>query len=121
MPTPQPILIWYPDNSPDGRRDDRWFVCKRDMPACGGVWRELGKHYRAEAWPAGSKSPPGTYFACRKTAQRQLERWLRAHPWVLELDVRGHGCTKAKPPPLPNWRVTQYLRLTSEAPPVGAR
>lgn len=103
-------LLWYQDRSPDGRRDDRWFVSKRDMPACGGVWRELGR-YRAEAWPAGSKDPPGAYYASRSVAQRQLERWLRAHPHVLELDVRGHRGTKAKPPPLPDWRMAQYLRL----------
>lgn len=109
--TPAPAtLLWHPDRSPDGRRNDRWFVAKRDMPACGGVWRELGR-YRAEAWPAGSKSPPGAYYATRATAQRHLERWLRAHTHVLELDVKGHRGTKAKPPPLPDWRIAQYLRV----------
>lgn len=80
------------------------------MPACGGVWRERGR-YRAEAWPAGSKAPPGAYYATRATAQRHLERWLRAHPRVLELESKGWRGVKSKPAPLPDWRIAQYLRL----------
>lgn len=113
MPVPPTTLAWCPDRSADGRRNDRWFVSKRDMPACGGVWRECGR-YRAEAWPAGSKAPPGAYYATRATAQRHLEHWLRARPHVLELDVKGRRGSKASPPPLPDWRMAQYLRLSRE-------
>jgi hypothetical protein len=103
-------LHWVLDRSPNGRRDDRWFVSAPEHPACGGVWRELGR-YRAEAWPAGAKAPVGAYCANLAQAKRYLERWLRAHPRVPVLEPKGFRSVKRGPAPLPDWRIAQYLRL----------
>lgn len=105
-------MMWSADRSVDGRKDDRWFVSAPELPACGGVWRELG-WYRAEAWPPGAKFPVGAYYATRAQAQRHLERWLRAHPRVLMLESKGWRASKRGPESQPDWRAAQYLRTLS--------
>lgn len=103
-------MLWTRDRSPEGVRDDRWFVSKPERRPCGGVWREAGR-YRAEAWPAGGTATPGAYYASRAQAQRHLERWLLAHPRVLALEAKVSRGTKSTSPPPMDWRLAQYLRL----------
>lgn len=56
----------------------------------------------------------GAYYKTREQAQRHLERWLLARPWVISLDTKRPRGTKSRRPSLPDWRLAQYLRLTDE-------